>query len=417
MTRRIIFLVWAIVTWCFYQFAYEYTFFYKEQNQIFIMSWDYVVGYFERPAWAANLIGDFVTQFYYYLFAGAAIFVVLLAITFIFIDLAFRRIGLSRTISFIVAIIIASLLAIFNFNPDYRTSGVISVLGTAMLLYFWSLFKRSNRSIKIVTALIFIALGWWMFRLGTIGIGQISAPYFQLEDYLEVDNLYYFGRDDELAAKVENMDEKDVTSVISCYYYMSRSRQDKLTQSIGRVSPVNLGTLYHIGPKSTLQEMRLMNEFYFLLGDMTMTERAAMLALVSSPNNRNIRMIKRLAEANLVAGDAEAAMKYLRILEQTIVYRKWAKANRPEHFSETLMAKRNFINRDDRLRLDDNCREVLIGLLDANPGNRVAVNYLLCTDIQVGNRELFLSDYDKYYRPAYGAKTDKFYNQFLAGHE
>lgn len=417
MTRRIIFLVWMFAVWAFFQFGYEYTFYYKEQNQIFLLSWDYICGYFDKPAWAANLIGDFVTQFYYYLFAGAAIFVVLLAITFIFIDLALKRIGISQTVSFIVAIVIVSLLAIFNFNPDYRTAGVVSVLGTAMLFYFWSLFIRSKRSVIIVTALIFIALGWWMFRLGTIGIGRISAPYFQLEDYLEVDNLYYFGRDDELAEKVENMDESDVTSVISCYYYMSRSRQSKLTQSIGRVSPVNLGTLYHIGPKSSLQEMRLMNEFYFLLGDMTMTERAAMLALVSSPNNRNIRMIKRLAEANLVAGDAEAAMKYLRILEQTIVYRKWALTNRPEQFNQSLMAKRNFINRNDKLRVDDNCREVLIALLGANPGNRIALNYLLCTDIQVRDRELFLSDYHKYYRQAYGATMDKFYNQFLASHE
>lgn len=417
MTRRIFFLVWMLAIWAFFQFGYEYTFFYKEQNQIFLMTWDYISGYFDKPAWAANLVGDFVTQFYYYIFAGAAIFVVLLAITFIFIDLALNRIGVYPIISFIVAIIIVSLLSIFNFNPDYRTAGVVSMLGTAMLFYFWSLFIRSKRSVKIVTALIFIVLGLWMFRLGTIGIGRISAPYFQLEDYLEVDNLYYFGRDNELAEKVENMDESDITSVISCYYYMSRSRQGKLTQSIGRVSPVNIGTLYHIGPKSSLQEMRLMNEFYFLLGDMTLTERAAMLALVSSPNNRNIRMIKRLAEANLVVGDAEAAMKYLRILEQTIVYRKWARANRPEHFNQSLMAKRNFINRDDKLRIDDNCREVLIALLDANPGNRIALNYLLCTDIQVRNRELFLSDYRKYYRQAYGATTDKFYNQFLVSHE
>ena len=417
MIRRIIFCVWVLAVWAFFQFGYENTFFYKEQNQIFLTSTDYMTTYFDRPAWCANMVGDFLTQFYYYLYAGAAIFTVLLVITFIFIDLALLRITRWRNISFAVSLAIVTCLAIFNFNPDYRTSSVVSLLGTALLLFLWTLFRRRRMLLKGVIGLIFIVLAWWMFRLGTPAVGQFSAPYFELEDYLEVDNLYYFGRDDALAAKVEAMDEADVTSVISCYYYMSKSRQGELTQSIGKVSPVNLGTLYHIGPKSSLQEMRLMNEFYFLLGDMTMTERAAMLVLVSSHNNRNIRAIKRLAEVNLVAGDAEAAMKYLRILEQTFVYRKWALANRPERFNNALLAKRKFVNKNDRLRLDDNCREILIGLLEANPDNRVAANYLLCTDIQVRNRQLFFDDYRKYYRPSVGAQTDEFYKQYLVGYE
>lgn len=417
MIRRIILCVWVLAVWTFFQFGYEYTFFYKEQNQIFLASADYLTTYFDRPAWCANMVGDFLTQFYYYLFAGAAIFTVLLVITFIFIDLALLRITHRRNISFAVSLAVVTCLTVFNFNPDYRTSSVVSLLGTALLLFLWTLFRRRRMLLKGVIGLIFIVLAWWMFRIGTPAVGQFSAPYFELEDYLEVDNLFYFGRDDALAAKVEAMDEADVTSVISCYYYMSKSRQCELTQSIGKVSPVNLGTLYHIGPKSSLQEMRLMNEFYFLLGDMTMTERAAMLVLVSSHNNRNIRAIKRLAEVNLVAGDAEAAMKYLRILEQTFVYRKWALANQPERFNNALLAKRKFVNKNDRLRLDDNCREILIGLLEANPDNRVAANYLLCTDIQVRNRQLFFDDYRKYYRPSVGAQTDEFYKQYLVGYE
>jgi len=66
-------LLTAVGCWAFFQFWYPYHFFYQEQNQIFLWSWDYVEGYFERPGGLARLVGDFLTQFYYYLFAGAAI--------------------------------------------------------------------------------------------------------------------------------------------------------------------------------------------------------------------------------------------------------------------------------------------------------------------------------------------------------
>ena len=70
----------AIVIWCFFQFWYPYHFFFQEQNQIFLWSWDYISTYTDKPGGLANLIGDFLTQFYYYLFAGSTILTVCLLI-------------------------------------------------------------------------------------------------------------------------------------------------------------------------------------------------------------------------------------------------------------------------------------------------------------------------------------------------
>ena len=66
-------LITSLGIWSFFQFAYEYSFYYKEQNQLFLMSADYLATYFDRKAWAANMAGDFLTQLYYYTYAGAAI--------------------------------------------------------------------------------------------------------------------------------------------------------------------------------------------------------------------------------------------------------------------------------------------------------------------------------------------------------
>ena len=68
----------TIQVWAFFQFSYPYSFYYKEQNQLFLLSADYVSTYFDKPAWAACLAGDYVTQYFYYMYAGAAILAVLI---------------------------------------------------------------------------------------------------------------------------------------------------------------------------------------------------------------------------------------------------------------------------------------------------------------------------------------------------
>ena len=413
LTAHTVILLWAAAAYAFFQHSYSYTFFYKEQNQLFLLSSEYLRGYLSKGAWLSNLTGDFLTQFYYYVYAGPVIYSLLILLTGIITYLALRRLGLPRIVSCLAALAAETLLTIFNFDPDYRTSAAVSLTGTAAVLLLWTGFTGRSVWTKVITGAIFAAAAWWMFGLGLPSVGKLSTPYRQLEDYLEADCLYYFGKDAELSKKVESMKKEEITGVISAYYYMSKSRLGMLPQSIGKVSPVNLGTLFHIGPKSSIQEIKLMAEFYFLLGDMTMTERAAMIALVSSPGNRNVRMIKRLAEANLVAGDELAAKKYLGILEKTFAYRKWAKSNRTGRLNSQLRTKRGFVTNNDRLRADDNCRMVLLGLIEANPHNKVALDYLMCTDIQVGDLTLLREDYEKHYLPYFGEAKEKLYRTYL----
>ena len=65
--------LWGIVCFAFFQGWYHFHFFYQEQNQLFLASSDYLLTYFEKPAWLSCLLGDWLTQFYYYLYAGPAI--------------------------------------------------------------------------------------------------------------------------------------------------------------------------------------------------------------------------------------------------------------------------------------------------------------------------------------------------------
>jgi hypothetical protein len=141
-----------------------------------------------------------------------------------------------------------------------------------------------------------------------------------------------------------------------------------------------------------------MNELYWALGDMTLTERAAMMTNVFAPDNRNIRMMKRLADCNLVSGDTLAANKYLNILQQTWVYRNWAsliKAHDPKTW-RYFIEKRQFVNHADTIRLNDNLHMVMMELLDSNPHNTVALDYILCSTLLLKDIDNFKRDYDRY---------------------
>ena len=57
-----------------------------------------------------------------------------------------------------------------------------------------------------------------------------------------------------------------------------------------------------VNPSASFLSILFANELWFTLGDMTMAEHCAMLSMIFSPRNSGSRMIKRLAEINLVNG-------------------------------------------------------------------------------------------------------------------
>lgn len=445
----------AIVCFVFFQFYYPYSFFYKEQNQIFLMSWSYISTYFSKPAWAACLIGDFLTQFYYYLYAGAIILTLCLLTMGDIIRRALQRAGLNTGAAFFIAIIAMILEAICHFKIEFHLSSTIAIIGGSAMSFFISYILRIDRIKKLrfmndIIIVVFATVTYWMFGYGWIvfmvisiisglklinlktgliriiyiplfmfcipltqkqyllnakenctypGIGMLSKPNMDFEKYLAIDNEYYFGHYSEVIMMCQKMDS--IPEPISFFYNLSLARQGMLINYIELDKPTNLGTFYHINSTTPLLIIKMMNELYYALGDMTLTERAAIMANSFSPDNRNVRMIKRLAEANLVNNDIPAANKYLRILENTIVYKQWAENHTPGRQTEAIKAeitnKRKYINTTDTLRLTDNCRDVLIELLNSNPKNIMALDYLLCSDLIAHQIGIFKSDYDKYY--------------------
>lgn len=399
--------LWAIVCFVFFQFYYRYHFFYQEQNQLFLLAWDYVESYLPDVGWAANLMGDFLTQFYYYLYAGPIILTVAL-LTLGDLTRRFLQQCQLKHGSFAIAILLMTMFAIFSFRYDYRLSNIISAIGIVGSFWLSSILFRyvKNVIVRLVTIILVIGIAYWLFGLPKMG--KFSTPNFYLEKQLAVDNEYYFGNYNRVIELVEA--EDNPTPEMKFFYNLVQAQRFNLPNVLLKYIPNDLGTFYRIGPNTPMLTIKNMNELYWVLGDMTFTERAAMMGNVFSENNRNVRMIKRLAEVNLVSGDTLAMNKYMRILSNTWVYAK--QVERMKH-DERLLSKRQFVNRQDTMQVSDNLHMIMMELLDSNPNNTIALQYMLCSDLLLKDIKNFKRDYDRYCMDTGIACQEKLFQEAL----
>ena len=384
---------WAIACFCFFQFCYPYHFFYKEQNQLFLLTSDWLCTYFDEAGWLARMAGDFLTQFYYYLFAGATILTMVLTVLCTVTYFLLKRLGMNRYAAVAAALAIATIEAVFHLHYKFPLSGTLSLLGWMLVLGCITLFIKRRSitalALRILLPLLSLPIAYWLFGLPKTG--TLKAPDWYLERQLAVDCEYYFGNWDKVVSLVEHDDNR--TPEMKFFYYLVQARRGLLPETLLKFDQPELGTFYKIGPDSPLLTIKNMNELYWALGDMTYTERAAMMGCVFSPNNRNNRMIRRLAECSIVSGDSAAASKYLGILRKTFVFRQWAK-NAPANVSYG--EKERFCNRKDTVSLGDNAHNIMMQLLDSNPKNEVALDYILCSNLLLKDVKNFKRDYDRY---------------------
>ena len=384
----IVIALWAIACWCFFQFCYPYHFFFQEQNQLFLWSWDYISSY-TGSGWLATLAGDFLTQFYYYLYIGATILTFCLTATGILLYSALSHFKVNHIVSLLLALVLMTFLAACHFSTSYRLSSTITVMGWILLLWLVSLAKGWKKQAAVCSCALLP--GWLLFGLPQVK--KLQGPDFILEKDFAVDCEYYFGNHDKVIQLVEGSDQW--TDQMLFFYNLSQAQRDQLPDHLLKFTPNYLGTFEKIGPETPMLTIRNMNELYWALGDMTFTERAAMMTNVFSHNNRNVRMMRRLAECNIVSGDSLAAEKYLRILDKTLVYRKWAE-NIRQHGQLIYQKKMQRVNRHDTITISDNAHFLMMQLLDANPDNPIALDYILCSNLLLKDIANFKRDYDRY---------------------
>ena len=385
---NIVMALWAIAFFVFFQFWYPYHFFFQEQNQLFLWSWDYISTY-NHNGGLALLLGDFLTQFYYYLYVGAIILTICLLLVGTLLYKALRNFKVGKMIALILALVVMTFMAVCHFSISYRLSSTIAMIGWCLLL--WLVSMMNGWKMRLMLLALGILPTWLLFGLPEIK--KLQEPDLILEKDFAVDCEYYFGNHDKVIRMVEGSEKW--TDQMLFFYNLAQAQRGELPDHLLKFTQNYLGTFEKIGPETPMLTIRNMNELYWALGDMTFTERAAMMTNVFSHNNRNVRMMRRLAECNIVSGDSLAAEKYLRILDKTLVYGKWAE-NMRQHGKQIYQKKMQMVNQHDTITITDNAHFLMMQLLDANADNTIALDYILCSNLLLKNLT-HLTPYDDRY--------------------
>ena len=483
----------VVTSFLFFQLAYPYHLFLKEQIQLFLFTSDYFLSYFAKPAWLACYLGDFFTQFFYLRGGGALVLSLLLGIEWMVTRAVISRLthslysglwallpvavdwllhcntlhSLSVSIGFILVL---SLFLLYSLVRNKWVSsiflGLLSLTGYWLtgssfllfplialpydfhnqraswlkwipafaLIFFLPLILRHHYLLTLVQAFIYPAFSKKDILLPASVIlttilafafkrteltpsmrnaGFITASFlivliagiwtqasFTFEKTLALDSETYFRNPEkviELATKY-NLKNNQATYFTN----MALAQEGLLPENLlDFYQPFSLGLIPPVTPEQNWQSIFVSNEVFYLIGDMNMTQHSAMLGNTFSPYQRSSRMMRRLAEINMVNGDSAAAVKYLRILSKTMFHRKWAekqlKMLQSGKADNWLTNKRRQIADMDMLRKSNEYLSSLKFLADQRPDNMLAVDYLLCYLLLNKDLTQFRENYDRFY--------------------
>ena len=421
----LIIIAFAVICFGFFQIFYPYHFFFKGQNQLFLMSWQYVGTLLDKPAWVACAAGEFFTQFYYYDWASMILAAgVALRETSCHL---FYGYTLSSTIALIGGLVVFLLLQEMLKQKWYWA--LAAILPGAVLCYwmfgygvwvFLLLAAITVWKVAVPVALGFACLlpavrGYYNLTFTDLcqypGIEKMHVPDFNKETDLHMIHSYQTGNWDDVikTAKADpvlnsmtvngqpmklNMEQSVSSTIRRFIYNLVQAQNGTLPDALLDYYPNYLGTFTSmIGTNIPPLMFMNLNEFYYAIGDIARAERGAFMACVSVPTNKNAYTIKRLAECALIRNDEKAAKKFLKLLRQSIPYRDWAdSAGNDERYKQ----KANFVNLQDSISPSEESHYILTQLVKSNPENLVALDYMLCSDLQKKDIDAFKHDYDTF---------------------
>lgn len=274
---------------------------------------------------------------------------------------------------------------------DFLPAVVLS-FGALILQIRWFRTLRLNiRTVFVTGTLITLILIAGLYNQADLSREKILA--LSSETYLENWN------------RVDRLVDSNKLPHTSATYFtnIALSRRNELPDRLlSYYQPATRGLFLPVQPGSSPLTIFFSNEVFFHLGDMNMAQHSAMLGMTFSPQSRSSRMVKRLAEINLVNGDTTAARKYLRMLDATLFHRRWAASreamltNKDPEAYPWLKEKREQIATHDTLRASADYLTSLNLLVESNPKNKAALDYLLCYHLLNKDIRSFKTAFDTY---------------------
>ena len=377
--QQLLVAVLTVGVFCYWYFLCPHLTVAREQSQLFLWNWEYFVERIILPGGFAQYVAELLVQFFMNPLNGAIIYAALFVLAWWLSpspNWGKSPLPASPGWGKIVKLVIPLLLfwAANNvYIPLTMTVGVLMVLG--VMKYIEALKTKAPiaptvtiASIPLMywlagpAAILLLACCWrWipltavLFAACVLGSTYIT-PYPLRQIVRGID--YYWEEEHKSSDEEMRYDLllrlKDWEGIRR--HYMEHPSTSLSIQSEARLADYYLGLLHEqqLYRPDTFSEQTLlsessafiMDEVYFLMGMVNMSQRATFEAMESIPNhNKSGRAMKRLAETAIITGQYELAKKYLSILEESTFYRHWAQrmrslAEHPEH-----MARQPFYHR------------------------------------------------------------------------
>jgi len=384
-----------LVPFCFFLLAYPYHLMKREQFNIFVYDWDYIVQRFTGTGWLSRFAASFLEQFFCVRALGPIVVAVLLAAIGVVTYRICRKFTGVR-----LSCLIATLVYLWSFLREcgnwYLTRYTIATLAFLSIILL-ALQFRKNRDKALASALL-LSLGAWV--LGP----PCDSDYGKLWGFPNMDSERVFGQDVELVRenwdRVLELSGKDLyMTESSVCHNLALSMKGQLGNRLLEHSQGDpLDFLLFVSGDYALYANCLAGEQWYQLGDMTIAEQSAITALQASPEHTGARFIERLARVNVITGQKATAQKYLNLLSRTVFYGPWAdrmlEGNPDEEDRIWLERARSKMAVTDTIYAGYNPRTVLHRLLEAAPFNTPAREYLLCYDLLRYDLEQFMEDYE-----------------------
>lgn len=381
----------VLACFLFFQLYYPHHLLHREQVSLFLYSEEYILDRLMQPGGVSILGGEFLIQFFYFIGGGATVVsLLLLLLGFVSYQGLRRWMGHWMALLLTVAVCLweGGRLCLINY-PLASTLSLIAVF-TVLRLISWKGPKRFWKNAVALTCII-LFIPFQPLR----GVKAWGKPNFYLEHLLAIDINASYGKWE----KVSQLTQKDLRTDYGTYYFnLSNALKGQLPEKLmSYYQPFSKGLFLPVDPSGNYLTFIAANELWFMLGDMTMAEHSAILGMISTTDHHSSRILKRMAEINLINGDDEAALKYLRMLQKTWKYRDWANQRIPGKqtpaVQKWLEHKRQFIPQTDTLRASADARLSLRHLLKSNPDNLLAYHYLLCYELLNKDIASFAKDY------------------------
>lgn len=372
-------LIVGIALFFFLDYTQAFVYYYREQHQVFLNDADYIISLLKPIGGFTLLISQWLVQFFALPHMGAAISTLLCLISGVFFFLTFHRLVKNNWWILPLACIPSVLYCMSLSDVTVPYEGLVAIVLIAVCSWLFSLLWKRGWTMRGIGGTVLVLLCYYLAGPVTFAFPKKNNPAFQIL----LQQIHYADVEEwDKLLRVEGVNSAN--DVQMNYLNLALSRQGRLLEDLFAYPQRGIGSLISQDARYTDVGV-LMSRINYEIGAIGAAQNEAFSSIVGITYG-NPSMSKLLVKTYLINGYYALAEKQIYMLEKTTFYADWASAQRRFLYNDTeveadpeLGMKRHSLAPDDRYTMLYGPIADLVEILNNNPENRQAAEYLAST--------------------------------------